>query len=89
MNKSLDHVGSMLAIETWFPNVPHTLVVPHTLAMSHRLAVPDRPDTHQPALSALQRQVGELRLHHGAAQICADPVAANTQGAERHTAITW
>ena len=31
----------------------------------------------------------EARLHHGAGHVRADPVAANTQGAERHTAVTW
>ena len=31
----------------------------------------------------------EARLHRGAGQIGADPVATNTQGAKWHTAITW
>jgi hypothetical protein len=30
----------------------------------------------------------EARLHNGAGKIRADPVAADTQGAERHTAVT-
>lgn len=30
----------------------------------------------------------EARLHHGAGHVRADPVAANAQGAKRHTAIT-